>query len=68
MNKKVLIGAVAGLGAAACVAACVKSGKCQSDSASEPEPTVDMIEATKANTDEIPTLLKDEALATTPAQ
>ena len=66
MNKKVLIGAVAGLGAAACIAACAKSGKCQSDS--EPNPTVDKVEATKANTDEIPTLSKDEALATTPAQ
>jgi hypothetical protein len=64
MNKKVLIGAVTGLGVVACIAACAKSGKCQSDS--EPKPTVDNIEATKATTDEIPTLLKDEALA--PAQ
>ena len=68
MSKKVLIGAVAGLGVVACIAACAKSGTCQSDSASEPEPTVDNIEATKATTDEIPTLLEDEALATTPAQ
>ena len=66
MNKKVLIGAVTGLGVVACIAACAKSGKCQSDSASEPEPTVDKIEATKANTDEVVTLLKDDALA--PAQ
>ncbi len=66
MNKKVLIGAVAGLGVVACVAACAKSGKCQSDS--EPNPTVDKVEATKANTDEIPTLSKDEVLATTPAR
>ena len=64
MNKKVLIGAVTGLGVVACIAACAKSGTCQSDS--EPKPTVDKIEATKATTDEIPTLLKDEALA--PAQ
>ncbi len=66
MNKKVLIGAVAGLGAAACIAACAKSGRCQSDSQSKP--TVDRIEATKADRDEIPTLFKDEALVTTPAQ
>jgi hypothetical protein len=89
MNKKVLIGAFAGLGAAACIAACAKSGKCQSDSESKAKPTVwdkmqkgmeempedfpprimfDNIEATRANTDEILTLLKEEALATTPAQ
>jgi hypothetical protein len=66
MNKKVLIGAVAGLGVVACIAACAKSGKCQSDN--EPKPTVDNIETTKANTDEILTLLKDEALTTTPAR
>jgi hypothetical protein len=40
MNKKVLIVAVAGLGAAACIAACAKSGKCRSDSESDPKPTV----------------------------
>jgi len=89
MNKKLLIGVFAGFGAAACIAACAKSGKCQSDSESEPKPTVwdttrkgleempedfpprimfDNIEATKANTDEILTLLKEEALATTAAQ
>ena len=89
MNKKILIGAFAGLGAAACIAACAKSGKCRSDSESEPKPTVwdkmrkgmeempedfpprimfDNIEATKANTDEILTLLKEEALVTTAAQ
>ena len=66
MNKKVLIGAVAGLGVVACIAACAKSGKCQSNS--EPEPTVDNVEATKANTDESLTLLNEEALAATPAQ
>jgi len=89
MSKKVLIGAVVGLGAAACIAACAKSGKCQGDSASEAKTTVwdkmrqgmeempedfpprvmfDNIEAAKANTDEILTLLKEEAVATTPAQ
>jgi len=89
MNKNVLIGAIAGLGAAACIVACAKSGKCQSDSESEPKPTLwdkmrkgmeempedfpprvmfDNIEATKANTEEILTLLEREALATTPAQ
>ena len=89
MNKKVLIGVFAGLGAAACIAACAKSGTCQRDSESEPKPTVwdkmrkgmeempedfpprimfDNIEVTKANTDEILTLLKEEALATTEAQ
>lgn len=87
MNRKVMIGAVAGLGAAACIAACARSGTCRSDS--EPKPTVwdkmrkgmeempddfpprimfDNVEATKANTDEILTLLKEEALATTAAQ
>jgi hypothetical protein len=84
MNKKVLIGAVAGLGIAACVAACAKSGKCRHESAEETKPTVwdkmrkgmeempedfpprvmfDNIEATKANTDVILTMLKEEALA-----
>ena len=38
MNKKFAIGAVAGLGVAACVAACAKSGKCQTEST--PKPTV----------------------------
>ena len=88
MSKKVLIGAVAGIGAAACIAACAKSGKCRGDGASTPKPTVwdkmrqgmeempedfpprimfDNIEAMKSNTDEIVTLLKEEALARTPA-
>ena len=89
MSKKVLIGAVAGLGAAACIVACAKSGKCQGDGASKPKPTVwdkmrqgmeempadfpprimfDNIEAMRANTDEIVTLLKEEAVAKTSAQ
>lgn len=68
MKRKVLIGAVAGLGAMACIAACAKSGKCRGDSVSEPKPTVDDVEAVEAATDEVPTLLNEEALATTPAR
>lgn len=89
MSKKVVMGAVAGLGAAACIVACAKSGRCQGDGASTPKPTVwdkmrqgmeempddfpprimfDNIEAIRANTDEIVTLLSEEALAGTPAQ
>ncbi len=40
MNKKLLIGAVAGLGAAAFVTACARAGTCRRDDASEPKPTV----------------------------
>lgn len=40
MNKKVLIGTFAGLGAMACIAACAKSGKCRDESATESKPTV----------------------------
>jgi len=40
MNRNVLIGAVAGVAVAACVAACAKSGKCQSDGEPEAKPTV----------------------------
>lgn len=36
MNKKVLIGAAAGIGVAAAVAACAKSGMCQTESADKP--------------------------------
>jgi len=38
LNKKLAIGAIAGLGVATCVAACAKSGKCQKEST--PKPTV----------------------------
>ena len=38
MNKRLTIGAIAGLGVAACVVACAKSGKCQNEPA--PKPTV----------------------------
>jgi hypothetical protein len=38
INKKFAIGAVVGLGVAACVAGCAKSGKCQTEST--PKPTV----------------------------
>ena len=88
MNKKVLIGVVAGFGAVACIAACAKSGTCRSDRRQEPKPTVwdkmrqgleempddfpprimfDNVAATKANTDQILTLLKEAAPATTTA-
>lgn len=68
MNKKVLIGAVVGLGVVGCIAACARSGKCQIDGAGELEPTIDDIEATKATTDAIPTPLNEEALATAAAR
>ena len=38
MNRKFAIGAIAGLGVAACIAACAKSGTCQKESG--PKPTV----------------------------
>jgi hypothetical protein len=38
MNKQLAIGAVVGLGVAACAVACAKSGTCQNEST--PKPTV----------------------------
>ena len=40
MSKKVFLGAIVAIGAAAGIAACARSGQCQGDSANEPKPTV----------------------------